>query len=147
MTEPSPGRLLREQRTRRALSQDDVARALARLSWQLDQRAADVTAVLLQVGRGEVARQVLTTAINGLEPAAVKQRTVFLADIAGSHLIGAEPDVEQACSIAGDVATALMHAGYATGTERRHALRADLRPWDAHPAVTVLDERFTALGS
>lgn len=43
VTEPNAGRLLREHRVRRALSQEDVARALARLSWQLDHRAAEVT--------------------------------------------------------------------------------------------------------
>lgn len=101
--------------------------------------------VLLRLGRGDEARHVLTTALNGLEPAAIKQRTVFLADIAGSYLTGTDPDVDQACAVAGAGATALMQAGYATGTERLNGLRARLHPWDTHPAVQHLDERLASL--
>lgn len=43
MTGPGAGQLLREHRARRALTQEDVARELAHLSWQLDRRAVEVT--------------------------------------------------------------------------------------------------------
>jgi hypothetical protein len=100
---------------------------------------------LLQLGRGEEARQVLTTALGGIGPSAVKQRAVFLIDIATSHITGSAPDVEQACQLAGDGATSLAMAGYATASDRLREFRAQLQPWEHTPAVRDLDDRLAEL--
>jgi transcriptional regulator with XRE-family HTH domain len=100
---------------------------------------------LLKVGRADEARQVLTTALAGLPPAAVKQRAVFLMDIASSHISGDAPDVDQACDLAGDGAASLALAGYATAGDRLREFRAQVRPWDHTSAVRNLDERLAEL--
>lgn len=100
---------------------------------------------LLKLGRGEEARQVLTAALGGIGPAAVKQRAVFLIDIASTHLTGSDPDVDQACRLAGDGATSLAMVGYATAGDRLREFRAQLRPWDHTQAVRDLDDRLAEL--
>ncbi|MGI5186146.1 helix-turn-helix domain-containing protein [Dactylosporangium sp. CA-152071] len=102
---------------------------------------------LLQLGRGGDARAVLTAALNGLELEAVKQRAVFLADIATSYLTSEDPDVDQACAVATEGIASLQRFGYATGAERLHAIGARLRPWEDQPAVRDFDERLAALTS
>ncbi|GAB3866022.1 hypothetical protein GCM10027610_117450 [Dactylosporangium cerinum] len=102
---------------------------------------------LLRLGRGGDARTVLTSALNGLEPEAVKQRAVFLADIATSYLTSDGPDVEQACAVATEGIVSLQRFGYATGADRLHAIRARLRPWEDQPAVRDFDERLAVLSS
>jgi hypothetical protein len=98
----------------------------------------------LQLGRCEEARSALTTALRGLGPGAVKQKAVFLLDIASSHL-GPSPDLDQACYLAGDAAAVLAMAGYATASTRLHEFRALLGPWEHTSAVVDLDERLGAL--
>ncbi|GAA3450553.1 helix-turn-helix domain-containing protein [Dactylosporangium matsuzakiense] len=102
---------------------------------------------LLRLDRGDDARTVLTAALKGLEPEAVKQRAVFLADIATSYLASDDPDVEQACAVATEGIISLQRFGYATGADRLHAIRARLRPWEDQPAVRDFDERLAALSS
>jgi hypothetical protein len=100
---------------------------------------------LLKVGRVDEARQVLNAALGGLPPAAVKQRAVFLMDIASSHISGDAPDVEHACQLAADGAASLAIAGYATAGDRLREFRAQVRPWDHTSAVRNLDERLAEL--
>jgi tetratricopeptide (TPR) repeat protein len=99
---------------------------------------------LLQLGRSEEARVALRTALRGLGPAAVKQKAVFLLDVASSYL-GAAPDLDQACHLAVDAAGALAMAGYATASTRLHEFRGQLGPWEHTSAVVNLDERLGAL--
>ena len=100
--------------------------------------------VILQRGRSEDARSAPRTALRRLGPAAVKQRAVFLLDVASSYL-GAAPDVDEACHLAVDAAGALAMAGYATASTRLHEVRALLGPWEPTSAVVDLDERLGAL--
>ncbi|GAB1645518.1 hypothetical protein KRMM14A1259_59410 [Krasilnikovia sp. MM14-A1259] len=99
---------------------------------------------LLQLGRAEEARSALTAALRGVGPSAVKQRAVFLLDIASSHL-GEEVQLERACDLAVDAATALAMAGYATAGDRLREFREQVKPWEHTSAVVDLDERLGAL--
>ena len=99
---------------------------------------------LLQLGRPDEARASLTSALRGLGPGAVKQRAVFLFDIAASHL-GDTPDVDRACALAGDAAATLAMAGYATADGRLREFRGQVRAWEHTSAVVEFDERLGAL--
>lgn len=99
---------------------------------------------LLQLGRGEEARSALTGALKGLGQGAVKQRAVFLLDVASSYL-GKEVELERACDLAVDAATALAMAGYATAGDRLLEFRKQLTPWEHTSAVVDLEERLDAL--
>ncbi|GIE92489.1 hypothetical protein [Actinoplanes regularis] len=99
---------------------------------------------LLQLGRSDEARASLTSALRGLGPGAVKQRAVFLFDIAASYL-GSTPDVDRACALAGDAAATLAIAGYATADSRLREFRGQIRAWDHTSAVVEFDERLGAL--
>ncbi|MER7416693.1 helix-turn-helix domain-containing protein [Micromonospora peucetia] len=98
----------------------------------------------LQLGRPEEARSALAVALRGLGPMAVKQKAVFLIDIASSYL-GDHPQLDQACDLAGDAAATLAMAGYATASTRLQEFRTRLRPWDDATVVADLDERLGAL--
>jgi tetratricopeptide (TPR) repeat protein len=67
----------------------------------------------LRAGRPEESRAALTDALGHLPRTAVKQRAVFLADIASVELSCG--DLDQACRIAADAAGELQQAGYAVG--------------------------------
>lgn len=95
---------------------------------------------LLAAGRGTAAREALTRALAGLEPGAVKQQAVLLADLAASYLCGDDPDVEQAVVTALTAADALGRTRYHTAAERLAGLRDRLEPWRATPAVRTLDD-------
>ncbi len=99
---------------------------------------------LLQLGRSDEARESLTSALRGLGPGAVKQRAVFLFDIAASHL-GDISDVDRACALAGDAATTLAMAGYATADSRLKEFRDQVKAWEYTSAVVEFDERLGAL--
>ncbi len=99
---------------------------------------------LLQLGRSDEARESLTSALRGLGPGAVKQRAVFLFDIAASHL-GDTSDVDRACALAGDAATTLAMAGYATAGSRLKEFRHQVKAWEHTSAVVEFDERLGAL--
>jgi tetratricopeptide (TPR) repeat protein len=96
---------------------------------------------MLRFGRLHEAGSTLRSALEGLPLQAVKQRAVFLADLASVQLQARE--VEEACRIAGQAADALDLAGYATGTDRLLELRSKLEPWKTHPGVRALDDRLT----
>jgi len=81
----------------------------------------------LRAGRHDEARAELGTALGKLPRAAVKQRAVFLADLATVELH--DGNVDHACKIASDAADQLHQAGYATGAGRLRELRTALDPW------------------
>jgi transcriptional regulator with XRE-family HTH domain len=96
--------------------------------------------VLLAAGRAEAARDALTRALADLEPHAVKQRAVLLADLAASGLCGPDPDIEQVAAEALQAATELGRTRYQAAAERLAALRARLVPWRRTRAVRELDD-------
>jgi transcriptional regulator with XRE-family HTH domain len=99
---------------------------------------------LLRAGKTEEANTELTTAVSRLPQAAVKQRAVFLADIATVQL--ACGDLDEACRTAGDAAEQLRRAGYAIGLGRLRDFRAAVQRWSDSIPVRALDEQLAALG-
>jgi transcriptional regulator with XRE-family HTH domain/tetratricopeptide (TPR) repeat protein len=98
----------------------------------------------LKAGRPDESRAALTDALGHLPRAAVKQRAVFLADIASVEL--AVGDLDQACRIAGDAAAELQQAGYAIGFDRLREFRRCVERWADSTPVRALDEQLAALG-
>jgi hypothetical protein len=98
----------------------------------------------LRAGKFEESRTALTGALDRLPRNAVKQRAVFLADIASVEL--ACGDLDQACAIAGEAAEQLSQAGYAIGFGRLRDFRRAVRPWSSSTPVRALDEQLAALG-
>ena len=98
---------------------------------------------LLRAGKFEESRTALTTALDELSTAAVKQRAVFLTDVASVEL--ACGDLDRACATAGDAADQLRQAGYAIGFGRLRDLRGALVPWTDSTPVRALDEQLAAL--
>jgi transcriptional regulator with XRE-family HTH domain len=97
----------------------------------------------LKAGRPDESRAALTGALGHLPRAAVKQRAVFLADIASVELsVG---DLDQACRIAGDAAEELQQAGYAIGFGRLREFRRSVERWADSAPVRALDEQLAAL--
>jgi hypothetical protein len=97
----------------------------------------------LRAGRYDDARIELGTALGKLSRSAVKQRAVFLADLATVELH--DGNLDHACTIAADAAGQLHQAGYATGAGRLRDFRAALQPWNTTAPVRVLDEQLAAL--
>lgn len=97
----------------------------------------------LRADRLDEARADLTGALAKLPRAAVKQRAVFLADLAMVELHAGELD--QACRIAGEAAEQLHEAGYATGAGRLREFRAAVDRWKTSTPVRILDEQLAAL--
>lgn len=98
----------------------------------------------LRAGRFAESRTALTGALDSLPRAAVKQRAVFLADIATVEL--AFGDLDQACGTAADAADQLRQAGYAVGFGRLREFRSVVEPWSGSTPVRALDEQLAALG-
>jgi transcriptional regulator with XRE-family HTH domain len=99
----------------------------------------------LRAGRLNEARTTLTDAITKLPRTAVKQRAVFLADLATLELHGG--DLDHACRLAGDAAAQLHRAGYATGSGRLREFRTAVDQWKTSVPVRTLDEQLATLGS
>jgi len=99
---------------------------------------------MLKAGQVEDSRMALTEAVAQLPREAVKQRAVFLADIATVELASGE--LVQACGTAGDAAEQLRQAGYAVGFGRLREFRAAVEPWAKSVPVQALDEQLAALG-
>lgn len=97
----------------------------------------------LQAQRYDQARDALNTALHQLPRGSVKQRTVFLTDLATTSL--REGDLDAACDTAGDAAEELQRAGYATGFGRLREFRAEVEPWSSSRAVSALDDRLRAV--
>jgi len=94
----------------------------------------------LAAGKPTEARTALSDALSSLDAGAVKQRAVFLADLATTFVY--ESEVDRGCELAGEAAVALTKAGYATSAERLHEFRELVRPWQDRASVKELDERL-----
>lgn len=81
----------------------------------------------LKAGKPEEARTALGEAVSGLDGHALKQRAVFLTDLATSYV--PEGEVHQGAQVAAEAADALSTAGYATSADRLHEFRALVQPW------------------
>jgi transcriptional regulator with XRE-family HTH domain/tetratricopeptide (TPR) repeat protein len=97
----------------------------------------------LRAGRFEESRAALTDALSRLPRTAVKQRAVFLTDIATVGL--SSGDLDQACRTAGDAADQLRQAGYAVGFGRLRDFRRSVERWSDSTPVRMLDEQLAAL--
>ncbi len=97
----------------------------------------------LAAGKPEEARNVLNDALSMLDGVAVKQRAVFLADLATTYVHDGE--VDKGCEVAGEAAVTLSKAGYATSAERLRDFRELVRPWQDRASVKELDERLAHL--
>ncbi|MFD6353220.1 XRE family transcriptional regulator [Nocardia tengchongensis] len=95
---------------------------------------------LLVAGRGREARETLEQVLEELPEDAVKQRAVYLADLAAAALL--EHDPEKACTFLEDALDHLGRTWYATAMDRIKAVRQSLRQWDSLPAVRALDDRL-----
>ena len=98
---------------------------------------------LLRDRQHAAARTALTGAAEHLPRAAVKQRAVFLADIATVDL--ATGDLDHACATAGEAADQLRRAGYAVGVGRLRDFRRAVEPWANSTPVRTLDEQLAVL--
>jgi transcriptional regulator with XRE-family HTH domain len=97
----------------------------------------------LRAGRYDDARAELGSALGKLSRSAVKQRAVFLTDLATVELH--DGDLDHACTIAADAARQLHQAEYATGAGRLRDFRAALEPWKTSIPVRSLDEQLATL--
>lgn len=86
------------------------------------------------------ARETLQDVLEHLPPDAVKQRSVFLGDLAAVAV--SENDPEEACRLAEAALDQLARTWYATGMARVRAVRESLAPWESLPCVRRLDERL-----
>ncbi|WP_218002410.1 tetratricopeptide repeat protein [Nocardia brevicatena] len=104
---------------------------------------------LMAAGRSREAQETLEQALAALPDEAVKQRSVFLADLAGTAAHAGNP--EQACRYLEEALDQLGRTWYATGMDRIKAVRQTLRQWDSLPIVRSLDDRLynwhTTVGS
>ena len=98
---------------------------------------------LLHAGKFTESRTALTSALGQMPRTAVKQRAVFLTDVASVEL--ACGDLDKACATAGDAADQLRQAGYAVGFGRLRDFRGSLVPWSDSMPVRALDEQLAAL--
>jgi hypothetical protein len=97
----------------------------------------------LHAQRFDQSRATLTNALDRLPRQAVKQRAVFLCDLATVQLHDGE--VDEACRVAVQAADNLHRAGYATASGRLREFRTALQPWAASRAVRTLDDQLAAL--
>lgn len=95
---------------------------------------------LLIAKRGREARETLVQVLADLPEDAVKQRAVYLADLAAASVLENNP--EQACAHLEDALDHLGRTWYATAMDRIKAVRQSLRQWDSLPAVRTLDDRL-----
>jgi hypothetical protein len=71
----------------------------------------------LKAGKPDEARTALVEALSGLDGHAVKQRAVFLTDLATTYLH--EDEIDKGAEVAAEAADVLSRAGYATSTAPR----------------------------
>ncbi|HEU0089070.1 MAG TPA: helix-turn-helix transcriptional regulator [Pseudonocardiaceae bacterium] len=98
---------------------------------------------ILRAGRYDEARTELGIALGTLARSAVKQRAVFLTDLATVELYAG--NLDHACAIAVDAANQLHRAGYATATGRLREFRVAVEPWKTVVPVRTLDEQLMTL--
>jgi hypothetical protein len=80
----------------------------------------------LKAGKRDEARTALCEALSGLDGHAVKQRAVFLTDLATTYLH--DDEIDKGAEAAAEAADVLSRAGYATSAERLHEFRALVQP-------------------
>ncbi|MFI6168806.1 hypothetical protein ACIBCN_18645 [Nocardia sp. NPDC051052] len=95
---------------------------------------------LLAAGRGAEARETLEQALIDLPVEAIKQRAVFLADLAAAAVLERNP--EQACTHLEEALTVLGTHWYATGMDRVKVVRQSLHEWDSLPQIRALDDQL-----
>ena len=93
----------------------------------------------LRAGRLQDAR----AALGILPRSAVKQRAIYLTDLATVEL--RSNDVDLACRTAAEAAEQLHQAGYAVGTSRLRGFWAAVDPWKTSAPVRALDEQLATL--
>ncbi|HET9895408.1 MAG TPA: hypothetical protein VFQ44_10785 [Streptosporangiaceae bacterium] len=98
---------------------------------------------LLRDGQFDASKAALTDAASHLPRTAVKQRAVFLADIATAELAGG--DLDQAWASAGNAAESLRRAGYAMGLGQPREFRRSVDKWAGSAPVRALDEQLAVL--
>ena len=98
---------------------------------------------LARDGQLEASRVSLADAASRLPRTAVKQKAVFLADIATVELAGGELD--RACASAGDAAESLRLVAYAHGAWRLREFRRSVEPWADSAPVRKLDEHLATV--
>lgn len=131
-------------RARDALAAPGLVPELAWFDYYDATRLAGFTGyATLRAGRYDDARTELGTALGKLARSAVKQRAVFLADLATVELH--DGNLDHACTIAANAVDQLHQAGYATGAGRLREFRAALDPWKTTIPVRTLDEQLSAL--
>ncbi|MEV6333485.1 hypothetical protein AB0M12_02100 [Nocardia vinacea] len=95
---------------------------------------------LMVAGRGREARETLEQVLSDLPEDAIKQRSIYLADIAAAAVLENNPEL--ACQCLEDALDILGRNWYATAMDRIKVVRQSLRQWDSLPVVRSLDERL-----
>ncbi len=95
---------------------------------------------LLTAGRGREATETLEQVLADLPDESVKQRTIYLADLAAAAVLQQNP--EEACGYLEQALDILGRNWYATAMDRIKAVRQTLRQWDSLPAIRSLDDRL-----
>ncbi|MEU7141698.1 XRE family transcriptional regulator [Nocardia sp. NPDC046473] len=120
---------------------DDEQPSPAWLDWFSPVRLAGFKGNTLMVaGRGREARETLEAVLSDLPEGAIKQRSIYLADVAAASVLENNP--EQACRFLEEALDLLGRNWYATAVDRIKVVRQSLRQWDSLPAVRSLDERL-----
>jgi tetratricopeptide (TPR) repeat protein len=131
-------------RAREALARPGLVPSLPWFDYYDETRLAGFAGyATLRAGRFDESRTALTEALDRLPAAAVKQRAVFLTDLATVHLH--DGDLDEACRSAAAAADELHRAGYATGSGRLQEFRAAVARWSTTPAVRMLDEQLALI--
>lgn len=98
---------------------------------------------LLHGGAVSAAARNLQEALTGLASTAVKQRTVFMTDLATANV--QQGEVDEACHLAIRAATDVRAGQYATCVARLREFRSSLRPYETSRAVRELDHAMVDL--
>jgi hypothetical protein len=97
----------------------------------------------LAAGKPDEARTALSDALAALDVDAVKQRAVFLTDLATTYVH--EGEIDKGSELASEAAVELTRAGYATSKERLREFRDLVQPWHDRASVKELDERLALI--
>jgi transcriptional regulator with XRE-family HTH domain len=97
----------------------------------------------LTAGKPAEAHTALSEALAGLDASAVKQRAVFLTDLATIYVH--EGEIDHGSDLAGQAAVELTRAGYATSKNRLQEFRQLVQPWHDRASVKELDERLALI--
>lgn len=98
---------------------------------------------LLRDGSIAGAANVLERALTELAPTAVKQRTVFLTDLATARV--QQDNIDEGCTLAARAAGEVRAGRYATCVSRLREFRSSLRPYETSRAVRELDHAMVGL--